>query len=620
VPSELQLSDVLSEFARTMLTDFPIQGILDHLVTRIVDVLPITAAGVTLITADLDPRYIAASDESALRYEKLQTEMGEGPCLAAYQSGDAIAVADLRSDLQFPRFTPRALAAGLAAVFTFPLHSGGDRLGALDLYRDTPGALDGRAMAASQTLADVTSAYLLNAQARSDLREASERSRQRSLHDPLTGLPNRVLLMERLDHAVLRARRSGKLAAVLYFDLDGFKMVNDTHGHKIGDDLLVAVAQRLTNGLRSGDTLGRLAGDEFVILCEDIDGPDRVELIAARLGAAVAAPFFLGGVKLEMTASVGIAFSGPGDQLSDKLLEEADMAMYQAKRRGGARHQIIDLREAHSIAERSALERDLRRATARDELSIAYQPVVEAGGGRITGAEALLRWSHPSRGVVAPGLVIPIAEQIGLIEEIGAWALAKACSQRRRWRSAPEADELSVSVNVSAQQMMSPNFTTTVEAVLSETGTDPRLLTIELTESVFVRDADRALVVLGELKNIGVMVALDNFGSGYSSLNYLKRFPIDIVKIDQNIVAESVKDEASYAITSAIVELTHTLGMTTVAECVETSAQHERLSLIGCDFCQGYYFARPMSGGDLDALLEDASRRAVCLPQGAVAG
>ena len=268
---EHRLSEVLSDFARTMVTEFPIQSILDHLVGRIVDILPIDAAGVTLIAPHADPRYVAASDESALRFEKLQSELGEGPCLAAYRTGAAVSVPDLTRESRFSSFVPRALGEGLAAVFTFPLRHGDEQLGALDLYRRTPGELSPKAMAAAQTLADVAAAYLLNAQARSDLESSTDRARAESLHDALTGLPNRRLLIERLEHAILRCRRSGRLVAILYADLDGFKAINDTHGHPTGDELLVAVAERLTAVLRPGDTLARMSGDEFVVLCEDLD-------------------------------------------------------------------------------------------------------------------------------------------------------------------------------------------------------------------------------------------------------------------------------------------------------------------------------------------------------------
>ncbi len=250
-PIEDRLSDVLSEFARTLVTDFPIQGILDHLVKRIVDVLPVSAAGVTLISPTTEPRFIAASDESAMRYETLQTEVGEGPCLAAYSTGSAISVADLREDGRFPRFATQALAQGLVAVFTFPLRDGDRRLGALDLYRNEAGALDDRAMEVAQTLADVACAYLVNAQTRTDLRAASEAARHASLHDGLTGLPNRSLMLQRLEHAVAKSSRTGRLVVVLYVDLDRFKDVNDTFGHHAGDALLCAVAHRVSGLLQT---------------------------------------------------------------------------------------------------------------------------------------------------------------------------------------------------------------------------------------------------------------------------------------------------------------------------------------------------------------------------------
>src|SRR6478736_9871325 len=290
---ERKLSDVLSEFARTMATDFPIQAILDHLIKRIVEMLPITAAGVTLITPGEHPRYIGASDASALLYEKLQTELGEGPCLLAYTTGRAVEVPELRDEERFPNFTRRALAEGMRAVFTFPLRNGDHQLGALDLYRDSPGVLSPGALATSQTLADVATAYLVNARAREELKDSSERSRELALHDALTGLPNRTLMLELIDHALHRSHRTEMSTAVLFLDLDGFKTINDTYGHSVGDQLLVAVARRLSHLVRPCDTVARLHGDEFVILCEDLDYPDQAGTIVTRILEAMAAPFAL---------------------------------------------------------------------------------------------------------------------------------------------------------------------------------------------------------------------------------------------------------------------------------------------------------------------------------------
>lgn len=340
--AERQLSSVLSEFARTMLTDFPIQGILDHLVLRIVDILPITGAGVALISPTTAPHYVAASDNAALRFEQLQTELGEGPCLAAYRTGEAVAVTDLRSEGRFDTFVPRAIAIGLAAVFTFPSRQGGDRLGALDLYRNTAGTLSDEDMVTAQTLADVTAAYLLNAKARAGLQDSSDHFRQSSVHDPLTGLPNRVLLLERIEHAITRSGRSKKLVALLFIDLDDFKRVNDVHG---------------------------------------------------------------------------------------------------------------------------------------------------------------------------------------------------------------------------------------------------------------------ALDVLGELKELGVLLALDDFGTGHSSLSYLRRFPVDTIKIDQSFIADLVGDRSSHAIVSKTIELAHMLDLAVVCEGIETREQHSAVTVLGSDFCQGFYFGRPIGAHLVDQLV-----------------
>jgi diguanylate cyclase (GGDEF)-like protein len=597
------LSAVLSEFARTMLTDFPIQGILDHLVRRIVDIMPITAAGVTLISPGLMPRYVAASNDSALRFEMLQTELGDGPCLAAYQTGEAILVPDLNGERRFPQFGPRAVEAGMAAVFTFPLRHEQLQLGALDLYRGTTGALSPESLTSAQTLADVAAAYLINAQARSDLQDSSDRSREASLHDALTGLPNRVLMLERLEHAFQRGRRSGKTSAVFFVDLDRFKQVNDIYGHRVGDMLLVAVAQRLTAVLRPGDSLARLAGDEFVILCEDLDGPSQADTIASRVDAALARPFALADGEHQITASIGIAFTGLGGDAPEELLHNADLAMYRSKRDRLESDIVLDLREPHVPGRHTGLARGLLGATGRDELHLDYQPIVDALDGRLTGVEALLRWTHPSRGSVSPTVFIPFAEQSGQIIEMGQWVLEHAWSDRDLLQSRRPA-EIAVSVNVSAHQFMSAGFTDTVAAVLSSTSSDPGLLTLEVTESVFLRDGGRTLVVLEELKQIGVKLALDDFGTGYSSLSYLDTLPIDTIKIDQTFIGHLSDEPGSETIVNAIIQLAHGLGMTVVAEGVETAQQHHQLTRLGSDSCQGFYFARPMRASSLDVLFQ----------------
>jgi diguanylate cyclase (GGDEF)-like protein len=599
---EEQLSDVLSEFARTMVTNFPIQGILDHLVRRIVDILPITAAGVTLIAPGLEPRYIAASDPSALRYEKLQTELGEGPCLAAYNTGEGISVPNLHLEDRFPQFAPRALASGLVAVFTFPLRHDDVQLGALDLYRDTAGPLSRGSMIAAQTLADVAAAYLINAQARSDLQDSSDQSREAALHDPLTGLPNRVLMLQLLEHAFRVSRRSKKISAVFFMDLDRFKEVNDTYGHQVGDELLIAVAERLTLVLRPGDSLARLAGDEFVILCEDLADPSAADPIAVRIDAELSRPFVLSRVEVTVSVSIGIAFTGQETESPEQLLSDADLAMYRSKRDRVGNCDLLDLRQLHLAGHQAGLARGLPGAIGRGELHLDYQPIVDAADGRVTGVEALLRWTHPARGPVAPTVFIPFAEQSGQIVELGRWVLEQACADRHHWQEHSPTD-IAMSVNVSAHQFMSAGFAQTVQTVLASTGTDPALLTLEVTENVFVRDEERALVVLEDLKAIGVNLALDDFGTGYSSLGYLNTLPIDTIKVDQTFIAKLDETPGSREIVTAIIGLAHSIGMTVVCEGVETAQQHDQVIKLGSDSCQGFYFAKPMLASSVDDLI-----------------
>jgi diguanylate cyclase (GGDEF)-like protein len=460
-------------------------------------------------------------------------------------------------------------------------------------------------MKAAQTLADVATAYIVNAEGRADLSEASYRSRQISLHDVLTGLPNRALLMERLEHSLLRGRRSGLTSAVFFVDLDRFKVVNDTFGHRVGDEVLVAVGARLSEVLRPGDTLARLSGDEFVALCEDLDNPAQANIIVSRLDAAFEQPFSLSGVELKISASIGIAFTGRGRaDAPEDVLHAADMAMYRAKRAGGAGHEVLDLRDQHLASFQAGLERDMHGLLGRRELHLDYQPIVATGDGHITGVEALLRWTHPSRGLVTPGLLIPLAERAGLVPAIGRWVLQEATDEQDHWRADYRVDDVAVSVNVSAHQLISAGFVDIVAAVLSAHKGRAELLTLEMTESVFVTDGERALIVLNDLKALGVKLALDDFGTGYSSLSYLLQFPVDIVKIDKIFIAGLGRDGANQAIVAAVIQLAHDLGSEVVAEGVETIEQHRELARLGADFCQGFYFAHPMPAVDLGTLIE----------------
>jgi diguanylate cyclase (GGDEF)-like protein len=602
LPTERQLSDVLSEFARTMLTDFPIQGILDRLVGRIVEIMPITGAGVTLISESTSPHYVAASDSAALAYEKLQTSLDEGPCVIAYRTGKSVAIGDLRNEDRFPLFTPQARQAGLAAVFTFPLRHGDDPLGALDLYRDAPGYLSVEAMVVAQTLADVASAYLVNAQARANLLATSAQTQSLALHDALTGLPNRILLLERIEHALLSRRRSEKVVAVLFIDLDGFKRVNDRHGHQVGDDLLVAVAERLTAALRPGDTLARLSGDEFILVCENLDEEVQIQSIAGRVMDAIGLPFVLGNsIEVDLSASIGIAFAGTGND-PEQLLHRADVAMYQVKRKGGAEHRIINELEHELSSNNDVLLRDLGNAVERQELRLEYQPIVRAIDGRVTSVEALLRWDHPEMGLISPSTLIPLAELSGDIINIGRWVIERACVDRHRWEDKIGDETFVMGVNVSAHQLMAAGFVGMVEGVLAATHTRGEHLCLEITEGAFVQDAKLARKVLFRLKQLGVMVALDDFGTGYSSLSYLRQFPVDAIKIDQSFISDLMENSASHAIVSKTIELAHLLNLIVICEGVETLEQDLQVAALTSDFSQGFYFSHPLTADLLDLM------------------
>ena len=370
--------------------------------------------------------------------------------------------------------------------------------------------------------------------------------------------------------------------------------------------------------MRPGDTLARFAGDEFVFLCEDLTRPSDVEALARRVDTAFAEPFELEDVVISTSASVGVAFAGPGEDISEELVAQADVAMYQAKRKGGARHQNIDLREALRSVDSHGLETDLRRAFANGNLDVAYQPIVRPGDGLVRGVEALLRWTDADRGSVATVSIVEIAEQSGLINEIGAWVLERSCLDRGRWLHRRPDALLDLAVNVSARQIVSTGFPATVADVLAKSGMDPTALILEVTEYVLLEDNDRATKVLLDLKDLGIRLALDDFGTGYSSLSYLRRLPIDIVKIDQGFIADIDHAPAGPAIAAAVTNLAHVLDLTVTAEGVETQGQRDAVLAMGCDFAQGYYYAKPMQASALRAWLGSQPAGALHLPTGDV--
>ncbi|HEX5533139.1 MAG TPA: GGDEF domain-containing protein [Actinomycetales bacterium] len=601
-----QLSAVLSEFAYTIATDFSIASILDHLVRQIVHVVPVTSAGVTLIEEDGHPHLVAASNDAALRFERLQTELSDGPCVLAHGSGAAVSVADLSVEERFPRFATAASQAGLGSVFAFPLNHGRVRLGALDLYNESVGSLSADAMSAAQTLANVATAYLLNARTREEAHQSSDQMRHLASHDALTGLPNRMLLLQRIDHAAERARRSHAPAAVLFVDLDRFKSINDTYGHDMGDELLRAVGVRLTDVVRPGDTLARVYGDEFVLLCEDLRDQSDVDRVSERIRRSFDPPFTLDGVSVSISASVGVAYAGPGDLVSGALIAEADQAMYQIKRESALGRATSDLDSLPSRGRSVALGRDLRAALTGKGLDVAYQPIVEPANGVLSAVEVLLRWTHPVEGPMPPASVIAVAERTGVVSELGAWVLERACRDWVRWQQDDPDGAFDLAVNISTVQLMAPDIAGEVGRILDRTAMVPERLVLEVTESVLVEDPERARLVLLDLKALGVRVALDDFGAGYSSLSYLNRLPIDILKIDRQHIESNGGVGRSSEVISALTTLAHALGLQVVIEGVETKIDRLTAVQVGAELAQGYFYARPVAAADLEALLRGA--------------
>jgi diguanylate cyclase (GGDEF)-like protein len=422
-------------------------------------------------------------------------------------------------------------------------------------------------------------------------RDIKERAHE-ALHDALTGLPNRVLFLDRLDHALRRASRSGEGVAVLFLDVDHFKLVNDTAGHAVGDEMLKTVAERLCSAVRTSDTVARFAGDEFTILCEGIEDERAAAVVADRLLEKLAPPMALPGLDLHLSASIGIALATGSDAIgADELLRNADTAMYQAKVQGRAGHEVFDEVMRERAVSRLATEDALRRALDEGQLALEYQPQVSLHDGELFAAEALLRWNHPERGVVPPMEFLPVAEESGLIVPIGRWVLEAACRQGRQWQDELGDRSPGVAVNLSPRQLSRSDVVADVATILRTTGLRPDKLCLEVTESILVEDADAARVTLVALKTLGVSIAMDDFGTGYSSLSHLRNLPVDIVKIDRSFVAGLGQNTGDAALVGAVLAMAQALGVITVAEGVETAEQAAFLRERGCDVGQGYLFA-----------------------------
>ncbi|MCA9523361.1 MAG: EAL domain-containing protein, partial [Myxococcales bacterium] len=435
-----------------------------------------------------------------------------------------------------------------------------------------------------------------------DERIAIEQMRHYSLHDRLTGLPNRALFVDHLNMALSRWRREPRsMFAVVLLDLDRFKTINDSLGHDLGDELLVEAADRLRGAVREIDTIARLGGDEFALLLESLESHEQALATIDRINASLAQPFVLGGRTVYSSCSVGICLSSRGYVRGDELMRDADIALYRAKATKASVVLFARPMHEHAIA-RLEIETEMRLAMDERSFALAYQPIVDVSSERIVGFEVLARWNHATLGAISPSKFIPIAEETGLIHELGEWVLRRACEQRVYWASQGVDPELYVSVNISSRQLLGSRFVETVQGVLDQSGVDPQSVRLELTESALIESSTRALHVLTQLRALGLCLCLDDFGTGYSSLSYLHRYPIDVLKIDRSFVSQ-LETAGNSVLVDTILSLGRHLEKTVVAEGVETKAQLASLRELACGFAQGFYFSHPLDADAADRAL-----------------
>ncbi|MCU1448428.1 MAG: putative signaling protein [Acidimicrobiales bacterium] len=529
-----------------------------------------------------DPRLVAFRE----RRKTLQLAPGVGLPGRVWASGESTLSAEV------PAEEDDAREAGLAVGVAVPVVADGEVVAVLELFNVTAGADDLRVMGVVTAVASQLGSVV-------ERKRAQERLAHQALHDPLTELPNRALFLDRLALAQARLRRRPASLAVLFADVDRFKLVNDSLGHDAGDRLLVLLARRLRDVLRPGDTLARFGGDEFAVLCEDV-GTEEVAGIAGRIMDALVEPFAVGADEVLVSMSVGIALSDDADARPQSLLRDADAAMYLAKDRGRARVEVFDEAMRDESTERLVMENALRRAPERGELRALYQPIIRLSDGAMIAAEALVRWDHPERGLLDASQFVPLAEETGIIVSIGSWMLEEACASAATWVG--NGTTPAVSVNLSARELGRPDVVETVAAALEHSGLDPDRLWLEITESTLMDDADTAVAALERLRALGVHLSVDDFGTGYSSLAYLRRFPVDSLKVDRSFVAGLTEDPADSAIVEAVVSMAHSLRLFVVAEGVETDAQLARLRDLGCELAQGFLFAAPVPPAALEPL------------------
>ncbi len=443
----------------------------------------------------------------------------------------------------------------------------------------------------------------------SDRKRMEKELERLALYDPLTGLPNRALFTDRLRHTLARRDRDG-VAAVFFIDVDRFKRINDSLGHSAGDEMLREIARRLDGALRPEDTVSRLGGDEFIVLCESLSGVLEAVSVADRLQRPIGEPIDVGTARLRLSASIGVALAEPHEVVDGgRLMEDADAAMYRAKERGGARAELFDSAMRERAVAAMTVEQELERALSQGELRLHYQPQVDLSNGALAGVEALLRWEHPERGLLGPSAFLDVADESGLVVQIGEWAVGEACRQLAEWMEHDDAS-LTMSVNLSARELAHPHVVRTVLGAADHAGIDPSRLCIEVTEGTAMADRESGFRALSDLSDAGVLVAIDDFGTGYSSLSQLRVMPADVLKIDRSFVAGLGAEAADSALVAAVIAMGRALGVEVIAEGIETDAQEAELRRLDCPLGQGFLFGRPMSPGAIGERLATGAARA----------
>jgi diguanylate cyclase (GGDEF)-like protein len=509
---------------------------------------------------------------------------------------EPLLVKDVASEHGFSR-TAAAQQAGLRGALALPIMAGGRVFGVIELFSAEPFQPD-------EALPQLLKSLGAQIGQASQRKLAEDQLRFIATHDPLTELPNRSMFNERLRHALNQSTRYTRGLAVMFIDIDRFKVVNDSLGHSAGDRLLQDCAKRLTECLRESDIVARLGGDEFVVMIENFTGPRDAIAVAQKVLVALAKPFFVDGQEFLMSASIGIStFPDDGADV-ETLVKNADIAMYRAKDQGRNNYQFYSAQMNKHTFERLAMESSLRRAVERNEFLLHYQPKLDLRTGAIAGVEALVRWKHPDWGMVAPAQFIPLAEETGLIVQIGEWVLKTACEQSRQWRD-QGIPGVRVAVNLSARQFAQKSLLQDVARIIAESGLTPECLELEITESMVMQNPEHARETLQKLKAMGISLSMDDFGTGYSSLAYLKKFPIDCVKIDRSFIKDIPVDADDMAITKGVIALGHSLRLKVVAEGVETKEQQEFLQANDCDEMQGFLFSKPLPTEEITTLLKN---------------